>query len=366
VQLYLQSESLTLTASTLVHPRFSVTCELSELGVLLWRLLEQPKTLDQLCAVVVREYDVVPMVAENAISGFLEELRGLGFVKVRYTNFGVDPMRQRYLELLKKALVNLLYPEHELRIRQLLQEKPTSQLESDRLLRDIRRLQPEHFEEVVASKMNGAVLYGEVTRYSHTAVGLRRLENLEACAEAVFADGIAGDFLEAGVCQGGASIFMRALQVAYSQPERQMWLADSFEGLPAPTAEADVLHNLDWSESKQPWLAIDLDTVKEHFRRYDLLSDSVHFLQGWFADTLPVAPIEQLAILRLDGDLYSSTLDVLEGLYHKVTKGGFVIVDDYHALKPCRDAVDYFRQQHNMLEPLHRVDWSCVYWRKTQ
>jgi O-methyltransferase len=127
-----------------------------------------------------------------------------------------------------------------------------------------------------------------------------------------------------------------------------------------------VQHDLDWSEEKQPWLAIDLETVQEHFKRYELLSESVQFLKGWFADTLPTAPIEKLSILRLDGDLYSSTLEVLEALYAKVTVGGFVIIDDYHALKPCRDAVDFFRQQNDILTPLRRVDWSCVFWRKTQ
>ena len=275
-------------------------------------------------------------------------------------------MRQAYLDLLKKSLVNALYPEHELRIRYLLHDhNPTSQLETDRTLRDIRVLQAEQLATSLASKNVGGILYGEVTRYSHTGIGLRRLEHLQACAEAIFADGIAGDFLEAGVCQGGASIFMRALQVAYGQAERQMWVADSFAGLPIPTATPDLDHQLDWSESKQPWLAIDLETVQEHFRRYNLQTQSVQYVQGWFSDTLKNAPIQQLAILRLDADLYGSTLDILEPLYQKVTSGGFIIVDDYHSLKPCRQAVDDFRAKHNILEPIRRVDWTCVYWRKT-
>ncbi len=349
----------------LEHSIFQTRCRLNEVGIFLWQCLEQPSKLERLCQKVATEFEVEPTECEAAVRDFLEEMHGLGFFEVAYLNLPSDPMSERYLKLLKNALMNLLYPEHELRIRHLLEhEKPASKLELSRLLRDIRLLQPERFSEAIASKQIGGVLYGEVTRYSHTAIGIRRLENLEACAEAVFADGIAGDFLEAGVCQGGASIFMRALQVAYGQTGRKMWLADSFEGLPVPSAELDIDYKLDWSEERQPWLAIDLETVQEHFKRYDLLDDSVHFLKGWFADTLPASQVKQLAILRLDGDLYSSTLDVLEALYERVSPGGFIIIDDYAALKPCQEAVDYFRSKNQILEPLRHVDWSCVFWRK--
>ena len=83
-------------------------------------------------------------------------------------------------------------------------------------------------------------------------------------------------------------------------------------------------------------LMVGADQVRANFDRYGLLDDQVRFLEGWFADTLPMAPIEQLAILRLDGDLYESTMDALVPLYEKVSPGGFVIVDDYGAWEPCR------------------------------
>ncbi len=347
------------------HTVFQTSCHINQVGYSVWQLLEQPQTLEMLGSQLVHQYDVSPEIASRTLENLLDQLHGLGFIGVQYANLPPDPMRQRYLELLQKALMNLLYPEHELRIRHLLiAEKPASSLETDRFLRDIRSTQPEQYAEVMASKQVGGVLYNEVTRYSHTAIGIRRLENLQACAEAVFADGIKGDFLEAGVCQGGASIFMRALQVAYGQAERLMWVADSFAGLPVPTADLDVQSQLDWSEPRQPWLAMSLETVQEHFRRYDMLSGSVHFLQGWFADTLPTAPIQKLAILRLDADLYSSTTDILEALYNRVSAGGFIIVDDYAGIKACREAVDNFRTKNSILEPIRSVDWSCVYWRK--
>jgi O-methyltransferase len=57
----------------------------------------------------------------------------------------------------------------------------------------------------------------------------------------------------------------------------------------------------------------------------------VRFLPGWFRETLPSAPIKRLAVLRLEGDLYESTIVALDALYPKLSPGGFAIVDDYGA-----------------------------------
>lgn len=68
-------------------------------------------------------------------------------------------------------------------------------------------------------------------------------------------------------------------------------------------------------------LSVSLEKIQDNFRRFGLLDDQVQFLKGWFEDTLPKAPIDRLAILRLDGDMYASTMDVLNALYYKVSKG---------------------------------------------
>ena len=94
-----------------------------------------------------------------------------------------------------------------------------------------------------------------------------------------------------------------------------------------------------------------------------MLFRSVVFLKGWFKDTLPRAPIERLAVLRLDGDMYGSTMDALDNLYPKLSGGGFCIVDDY-ALPACRQAVDDYRARHGIGAPLLEVDWTGRYWRK--
>jgi len=198
--------------------------------------------------------------------------------------------------------------------------------------------------------------------HAETMIGLRRLENLQECVQTVVADGIPGDVLEAGVWRGGAGILMRAVLDVVGDTERTVWLADSFQGLPRPRPEhpADV----DDEHWTFPFLAVSLDEVKHNFARYGLLDERVRFLEGWFSDTLPSAPIEQLAVLRADGDMYGSTMDILDALYDKVSVGGFTIIDDYGEIPQCRAAVEDFRTKHAISEPLQRIDGSGVFWRR--
>jgi O-methyltransferase len=145
--------------------------------------------------------------------------------------------------------------------------------------------------------------------------------------------------------------------------DRTVWVADSFEGLPPPSADDKAHGGKDPDHSQEAYLKVSLEQVQENFRRFGLLDGQVRFLKGWFRDTLPAAPIGRLALLRLDGDLYSSTMDALDALYDKVGPGGFVIVDDYHAWEGCRKAVDEFRSARGIVAPLVQVDWTAVYWR---
>ena len=195
-----------------------------------------------------------------------------------------------------------------------------------------------------------------------TMIGLKRLDNLHMCMEDVLTRNVPGDFIEAGAWRGGATIFMRAVMKEYGVTDRTVWVADSFQGLPPPNAEkypADLGINLHMEDA----LAVSLEEVKSNFARHGLLDDRVQFLKGWFKDTLPTAPIEKIAILRLDGDLYESTMDTLGPLYPKVVSGGYVIVDD-RALDSAKQAVDDYRKQHGITEELKQIDWTGWYWQK--
>jgi O-methyltransferase len=90
----------------------------------------------------------------------------------------------------------------------------------------------------------------------------------------------------------------------------------------------------------------------------------VRFLVGWFHETLPGAPIDRLALLRLDGDTYTSTMDTLRALYPKLSIGGFCVIDDYFALPGARQATDDFRAEHRITEQVEQIDWSGMFWRR--
>ena len=174
--------------------------------------------------------------------------------------------------------------------------------------------------------------------------------------ERVIREEVPGDLIECGVWRGGAVVLMRAVLAAHDVTDRTVWAADSFQGLPPGTMAQDRRWR-DFGGS----LAVGLDTVRANVAGYGLLDDQVRFLPGWFRDTLPSAPVEQLALLRLDGDLYESTMDTLAALHHKVSPGGFVVVDDWY-LDSCRAACEDFRAAHGITAPVEPIDWSGAFW----
>ncbi len=107
-----------------------------------------------------------------------------------------------------------------------------------------------------------------------------------------------------------------------------------------------------------------LDEVQGNFSRYGLLDDQVVFLEGLFKDTLPTAPVERLAVLRLDGDMYESTRDGIINLYPKLMPGGTLIADDYHLFEAHRTAIDEYRAAHGIADEIIPIDQWGVYWVK--
>jgi hypothetical protein len=191
-------------------------------------------------------------------------------------------------------------------------------------------------------------------------VGVRRLDNLQLCITDVLERNVPGDLIECGAWRGGACIFMRAALKAYGDTTRKVWVADSFEGLPTPNRE--VYPDTTWQGGE---MAVSLEEVQQNFRDYGVLDDQVVFLKGFFADTLPGARIQKLAVLRLDGDLYESTMQSLDALYDRVSPGGYVIVDDWN-LPAARAAVQDFRRRRQIADPILTIDLNGVYWQKAR
>jgi hypothetical protein len=256
----------------------------------------------------------------------------------------------------------------------------------------------------------------DAPREAHTMVGIPRLNNLQECVETILAEKVPGDILEAGVLRGGASIFLRAVLKAHQVTDRQVIACDTFrptlrqgrtlfrdlllrflstlasipnkkvhralydlakkippEKRSFPIAETPsdeviectmfILRNArDFATLHKDQTGV--AAVKSHFARYGLLDEQVMFLEGFFSDTLPAAPLGQLAMIRLDGDLYESTRDALVPLYPKLSPGGYCIIDDYYAFTDCQRAVDEYRAANNITAEMVRIDKMAVYWRK--
>lgn len=196
---------------------------------------------------------------------------------------------------------------------------------------------------------------------AHTMIGKKRLENIRDLFVEIVRDDVPGDLIETGVWRGGACIYMKALVETFNQ-KRKVYVADSFEGLPNPDARYPADANPEWVELR-PLLAVSLEEVRENFKKYNLLDDDVIFVKGFFEHSLSQVSAKALAMLRLDGDMYSSTIQVLDQLYERVSNGGFIVIDDFH-LDACRAAIHDFRVARNIQAPIIPIDWAGAYWRK--
>ncbi len=198
---------------------------------------------------------------------------------------------------------------------------------------------------------------------AYTMIGRQRLRNFRDSIENAIANAVPGDIVEAGVWRGGASIMARAVLACRNITDRNVYLADSFAGLPPPDetrfpADAgDGLHR--FAE-----LAVSRSQVEANFRRFDLLDGQVIFVEGWFRDTMPHFPAQRIAVLRLDGDMYESTYLPLQCLWDRVSDGGTVIIDDYHVMPACRLAVEDFARDRGRGFVIREIDGLGVYFVK--
>lgn len=148
-------------------------------------------------------------------------------------------------------------------------------------------------------------------------------------------EGIPGDFVECGVF-AGAQVAAMAQACIDHDVYWPIHLFDSFEGIPKAGPE-------DGEEGKkiEGKSICSMEKVKGYMRAWGIDDIRLFYHRGWFENTVPDSIVKKIAILRLDGDLYSSTKVCLEHLLDKIVDGGFLIVDDY-ALPGCRKAVDEF------------------------
>jgi O-methyltransferase len=185
---------------------------------------------------------------------------------------------------------------------------------------------------------------------------------MEKLIRNVHNDHIIGDIVETGIWRGGMGMWIKAV-LNHLHSKRNVWLFDAFG--PFPPAQ----HPLD--QKIDPIVRIlferppTIEEVENNFVRLGLMDDSVFLIKGDFKDTIPLTKIDHIAILRLDGDYYESTKIVLDNYYHLISKGGYVVIDDYNNNRlACKQAVDEFRKQHGIVQPLlpKNERHSSIYW----
>jgi O-methyltransferase len=168
-----------------------------------------------------------------------------------------------------------------------------------------------------------------------------------------------GCVVECGVWRGGMSAGMAEVL----GPGREYFLFDSFEGLP-PATEQDGEAAKRWQKDTQGATYYDNCRAPIEFaERAMKLSGAANYrlVKGWFENTLPqFVPPSPIAVLRLDGDWYESTMTALESLFKYLAPDGVVILDDYYAWDGCSRAVHDFLSRHQSTARLTQKYGVCV------
>jgi cephalosporin hydroxylase len=265
---------------------------------------------------------------------------------------------QRYLDLLKGAVLDEHYLENEVRIEYLIGCAERGRPANPDLVRDPTRFLRKETLQLRQARRSGLVEGDAKTAYfPYTAVGRNQLDHLERTLEAIRAEGVEGDVATCGAGRGGAAIFAHGFLAAYEIEARRVWVADTFRSTPEGAEHKPL------DEGGVDDLLADLNQVREGFERFGLLDDQVRFLQGRFADTLPDAPFEQLALLHIGGNVGSEAGVALDHVYGRLAIGGYVVIEDYYD-QACHDAIEAFRTRHRVVEPIERVGVRGATWRK--
>lgn len=188
---------------------------------------------------------------------------------------------------------------------------------------------------------------GQIFQYCYAEV--TTCENTIACTKYIVDNNIEGDLIECGVAGGGQIALMKKTLGNYGKI-RNIVAFDSFEGIPyglegKDTEQAGIgwIPDMDGRLVSTGITSHSLDNCKQNIIDCTGDAENIEFIKGWFQDTLPKYKANKIALLRLDGDLYASTMVCLKYLFKKVVKGGVVIIDDY-GLNGCRIACEeYFK-----------------------
>lgn len=273
-------------------------------------------------------------------------------------------MSDLYLDLMARAVSNDLHPELGHRVVGLARELVKAQGRPDNMAeiaKVMERVFHRGYLEAPVDPYASGQWYAKIAADPYTMTQPERIANVREAVETVLRENVPGAIVETGVWRGGLCIMMKAVLAAHNA-RRRVFVCDSFQGLPEISEGADAPLKL----HENPLLSVSAEEVRENFRRFGLLDDDVIMVEGWFADTMPklAERVRKIAVLRLDGDYYTSTREVIDPLYDRVSPGGFIIVDDYGCYQQARDAIHDFWGERGLKPEMIQVDWTCWYWRK--
>ncbi len=212
-----------------------------------------------------------------------------------------------------------------------------------------------------------AAIAARCAQYSLTIQrGVEPFYGLYTAVEYIVTNNIPGDIVECGVWRGG-SVMLAAMALAhFGDTSRKIHLFDTFDGVPEPDP-IDVDWNGTsphpvWKQHKEQgtkWgYGGPLEDVRNNLQQTGYPEENFTFVKGMVEETLPDAAPQDIALLRLDTDLYRSTAHELKTLYPKLAIGGVLIIDDYGYYQGVRKAVDEFLEQGQAKILLNRIDAS--------
>ncbi len=196
----------------------------------------------------------------------------------------------------------------------------------------------------------------------YTLATMERCYSLYKAIKYITKGDILGDIVECGVWRGGSAMLAALTLIENQQTHRKIYLYDTYEGMPEPTDKDIDIHGVPYRllwKKENELLTVSLDEVKNNMLSTGYPKENIIFVKGMVEKTIPRTVPSQIALLRLDTDLYESTHHELIHLYPKVTTQGVVIIDDYSHFQGSQEATDKYFSQESQALLLHRIDYSC-------
>lgn len=233
---------------------------------------------------------------------------------------------------------------------------------------DLRKLEAEHlwFNDAESHEVD---IIRKVCPFTMTSPG--RILTLLHAVQYVVSNKIPGDFVECGVWRGGSSMAMGLMLLTLGDKERNIYLYDTFAGMPLPTefdtnlwgeSAIERHQQLSGSSAGSEWAYASFADVSNNMCSTGLPESRYCLVEGLVENTIPTKAPDIISILRLDTDWYESTRHELEHLVRRMPRGGVVIVDDYGHWKGSKKAVDEFLCKYEFKPFLHRIDYAARLW----